>query len=433
MEENCVKPTRMRRVSLVSAMLAAVMVAGVFPARGQAAPAHSSTPITLGAIYPLHLGSPPREEYDGLRTAVEMVNAAGGVNGRQVRLDLTVPARREDAPAAVTTLVRDHVSAIVGSSESLIALPASDAAQAAGMIYWESGAVATMLTVPGHPDIFRTVTTGQTLGRSAADFAARTIAPRLHIPLRRLRVAIVAVRDVYGLSVSAAQAAETRRLGMRLVSYQEYSYRPGMSFTGIVHTLADAHPNVVLVAAYLQDAIAFRRETLRQHLRVGAMIGTSSSFCMPEFGQTLGKDAVGLFASDKPDMNINPRALSPAANRLRLKANAIYRRAYGADMTSPAVAGFVAGWVLLHNVLPHAPSLTAAAIRRAALSVNLPFGSEINGAGVRFAAPGQPDEGQNLRATSVVWQWQRPGHAAVVYPAAYATGTPRWIPLPPGL
>ena len=99
-------------------------------------------------------------------------------------------------------------------------------------------------------------------------------------------------------------------------------------------------------------------------------------------------------------------------------------------MTAPAVAGFVAGWILFHDVLPHARSLSPADIRDAALKVNIPYGSEINGAGVRFAPPGAPDEGQNLRAISVIWQWQRPGHEVVVYPKNYATAQPRWIPLP---
>jgi branched-chain amino acid transport system substrate-binding protein len=99
-------------------------------------------------------------------------------------------------------------------------------------------------------------------------------------------------------------------------------------------------------------------------------------------------------------------------------------------MSAPAVAGFVAGWVLFHDVLPHARSLSPADIRAAALAVNLPYGTEINGAGVRFAGPSAPDAGQNLRAISVIWQWQRPGHARVVYPPAYATAAPLWVPLP---
>jgi branched-chain amino acid transport system substrate-binding protein len=392
-------------------------------------------PIVIGALYPLSQqgGTAPREEYAGLRIAADMVNAAGGVHGRPVHITVVNVPRRDDAPAAVFRLAHEHVTAIVGSSESLIAVPASEAAQAAGVIYWESGAVATMLTEPGHPNVFRTVTTAQTLGRSAADFAARVIAPRLHIPVHQLRVAVVSVHDVYGSSVAAAQIAEVRQLHMHLVraiSYYAINPETPTRFARVVRMLKAAHPNVVLVAAYLQDAIAFRRETLAQHLHVGAMIGTSSSFCMPEFGRILGRGALGLFASDKPDVHINPRALLPSARRLSHQADARYHQRFGSDMTAPAVAGFVAGWILLHDVLPHAHTLSPAGIRQAALAVNLPYGSEINGAGVKFAGPGEPDEGQNLRATSVVWQWQQPNRAVVVYPPLYATAKPRWIPLP---
>jgi hypothetical protein len=48
----------------------------------------------------------------------------------------------------------------------------------------------------------------------------------------------------------------------------------------------------------------------------------------------------------------------------------------------------------------------------------------INGGGVRFAADGALDEGQNTRAAAVVGQWQAVGSMKVVYPPAYATGEP---------
>lgn len=409
-------------VLLIASGVAAVAAT---QSRGSTLPA-----LKVGAIYPLAGGGPPAmQEFHGLVTAVRMVNGRGGIKGRQVDLRLENIAGGDQAPQAVSRLVRQHVAVIVGSESSLVGIPASEAAQASHTVYLEAGAVATMLTVKGQSDVFRTVTTGQTLGRSAADFAARTIAPRLHVNRHNLRVAVVYIRDAYGSSVAAAQTAETRRLGMDLVhvfAYQE----PEVNFHTLVAALKRSRPDVVLVAAYIPDAFAFRRETLQQHLHVGAMIGTSSSFCMPAFGDTLGWKAVGLFASDKPDVGINPKALDPAARALSRRANSLYRRLYGNSMTGPAVAGFVAGWVLLHDALPHARSFGTASIRRALIAVNLPSGSQINGAGVRFARPSAGDAGQNLRATSVIWQWQKPGKAVIVAPPVFALGRPRFIPLP---
>ncbi len=101
-------------------------------------------------------------------------------------------------------------------------------------------------------------------------------------------------------------------------------------------------------------------------------------------------------------------------------------------MTIPAVAGFVGGWTLFDDVLNQ---LTGAAtpdtIRTAALSVDVPVGDSINGGGVKFGAASALDEGQNTRSAAVVGQWQAVGVMKIVYPAAYATGTPMGMPVAP--
>ncbi len=409
----------------------AVLGALVSTQIAEAGSSRAALPITIGALYPLSGGqaSGGGQEYHGLLTAARLVNASGGIGGRQIRF-LTANAPSADSgPDAVDSLQRRGASIVVGSYGSTISLPASAEAQRDHVIYWESGAVATMITERGYPNVFRTVTTGQSLGRAAARYASGVVAPRLHRSPRQLRTAVVYANDVYASSVGKAMTDETRSLHFKIanvITYDPYH----LNFPPLVQELKASRPDIVLVAGYVQDAVAFRRELLRQGVHPAAMIGTSSAFCMHAFGDTLGKQALGLFASDKPDASFNPSALLPAARNLRTRAQAAYRRVYHVDMTAAAVAGFVAGWVLFHDVLPRAQSLTPAAIRTAALRVNLPYGSEINGAGVRFAGPGSPDEGQNLRAISVIWQWQRPGHEVVVYPRSFATAQPRWIPLP---
>jgi branched-chain amino acid transport system substrate-binding protein len=351
------------------------------------------------------------------------------VNGRHIAFITANAPSADAAPNAVDELKAHGVRIIVGSYGSTISLPATAQAQHDGLIYWESGAVATMITEQGYPNVFRTVTTGNSLGRAAARYVATMVGPRLRLEPSQMRTAVVYARDVYASSVGQAMTDETRALHLRLMGVLTYDpYHT--DFPRLVARLKTMKPDAVLVAGYVPDAIAFRRETLRQHVNPAVMIGTSSAFCMPAFGVPLGQQAVGLFASDKPDTSFNPAALRPAARRLLAQAKAEYTHTYHSAMTASAVAGFVAGWVLFHDVLPHATSLDPAAIRKAALNVNLPYGSEINGAGVKFAGPGAPDEGQNLRAISVIWQWQRPGHAAIVYPAAYANAQPIRIPLP---
>ncbi len=95
--------------------------------------------------------------------------------------------------------------------------------------------------------------------------------------------------------------------------------------------IAAAKPDVLFVSASLAGrhrvAAADRQA---QHVHLLANIGTSSSYCMPAFGETLGKDAVGVYASDKPSASsIDPSGLPAATQRLLARADAAYRAQVG--------------------------------------------------------------------------------------------------------
>jgi len=229
------------------------------------------------------------------------------------------------------------------------------------------------------------------------------------------------VDDVYGRAVARGATDEVRALGLTLAG--QFPYDPHVpNFTGVVRRIARSRPDVLFVSAYLQDGVALRRETVRQHLHLLASIGTSSSYCMPQFGIALGRDAVGLFASDKPDAGaINPQALSASAAALSERANAEYRRRYGQDMSAPALAGFSAAWGLFRDVMPNATSLTPGGVAAMALRVHMPQGSLPNGSGLAFGSPGTPDAGANLEAASVIWEWVAVDRRAVVWPPVFAT------------
>jgi branched-chain amino acid transport system substrate-binding protein len=143
---------------------------------------------------------------------------------------------------------------------------------------------------------------------------------------------------------------------------------------------------------------------------------------MPDFSTRLGSASIGVYAADKPDARISPSALSASGQALLAQARSVYARDNGgAAMDIPAVAGFVGGWTLFHDVLSHLDgSVTPDAIRAAALAVDVPAGDSINGGGVKFGASGSLEEGQNTRAAAVVSQWRAVGVMKVVYPAAYA-------------
>ena len=380
--------------------------------------------LVLGAIYPLSgpQAQGGREELAGVRAALQVAESSGALK-THVRLQVMDATTPQAASAAVDTLVgKYHVPAIIGTYGSTLSASASARAEQLKTVYWETGAVADPITAQRRY-VFRTVATGSSLGRMAVTFAHDVLMPRLN--LSAPRVALVRVDDIYGRAVGGEEEALATRLGMQVVDVIEYN--PYAYDSEIIATrLAEDHADFLFDVSYLDDGVNIWRAILRDHVAVKAAIGTSSAFCMPAFSAMLGAGSIGVYAADKPDEFISRAALSPAGLALLTQATTAYAAANGgAAMDIAAVAGFVGGWTLFHDVLAQVPGgATPDAIRAAALSVDVPVGDSINGGGVRFGVDGALDEGQNTRAAADISQWQAVGVMRVLYPAAYANGVP---------
>jgi len=401
----------------VRRLVAAAVVLGAIAACSSPAP--SASTLVIGAIYPLS-GSQAQggtEELNGLKAALTLARADGVLGNRQVRLQVVPVETPEGAAAAVDRLIDQyHVQVIAGTYGSTLAAAAAARADARQTVYWETGAVSDGVTENRHW-VFRTVATGLNLGRTAVQFTSRVLVPATGAT--GSSAVIVNVNDVYGTSVADGEVAGAAAAGIRVAARIEYdpgAYDPA----AIAGQVAAAGADWLWDVSYIDDGVAIWRRLVAQGVQLRAAVGTSSAFCMAQFGKQLGAQAVGVFAADKPDGSINPAALSASGVVLLGRA----RAAYGADMTIPAVAGFVGGWTLFHDVLPLLPAtITAEAVRTAALKVDVPTGDEINGGGVKFAADGV-NAGQNLRAAAVVGQWQGVGVMRVVYPDGYAEASP---------
>jgi branched-chain amino acid transport system substrate-binding protein len=402
-----------RPVVLVAALV-------VLAACGQTQGASTSSPLVLGAIYPLS-GSQAqggKEELAGVQAALQLAQT-----GRTVQLKVVNAATPEEASAAVDKLVtQDHVPAILGTYGSTLSAAASARAEQLKTIYWETGAVADPITAQ-RSYVFRTVATGSSLGHMAVNFTHDQLIPAS--ALKAPRVAIVEVDDIYGHSVGGGEAQLARQLGIDVVDVIDYNPN-AFDPDALARRLAADRADFLWDVSYLYDGVAIWQAIIRNGVHLLAAVGTSSAFCMPDFGAKLGRDAIGVYAADKPDGDINSAALSPVGRDLLARAQAAYGRANnGAAMSIPAVAGFVGAWTLVHDVLATMGGpVTPGTIREAALAVDVQVGDEINGGGVKFGPAGSFDQGQNTRAAAVVGQWQGVMNMQVVWPKAYATSSP---------
>jgi ABC-type branched-subunit amino acid transport system substrate-binding protein len=367
--------------------------------------------ITIGAIYPL---SGPQAA--GGKNELAGVQAALRLSDAKVELQVIDATTPEAARTAVDTLVSTyHVPAILGTYGSTLSAAASARAEELKTVYWETGAVADPITAHRHY-VFRTVATGSALGRMAVTFTHDVLMPQYL--LASPRAVVVRVNDIYGRSVGGGEQELAQSMGINVVDVIEYN--PNAYDADVIAArLAGDRADFLWDVSYLDDGVAIWDSILANHVTFKGAIGTSSAFCMPEFSRRLGASAIGVFAADKPDADVTSAALSAAGRELLARARGVFT---GASMDIPAVAGFVGGWTLFHDVLPNAGgAVTADSIRSAAQKVDVPIGDSINGGGVKFAGSGALDEGQNVRAAAVVGQWQGIGVMKVVYPPAYVS------------
>jgi branched-chain amino acid transport system substrate-binding protein len=385
--------------------------------------ASAASSLLIGAVYPTGGSQAPggTEEFHGLTLAAAYTNEHAGIHGRSITVRLEPADSWDAAPGAVERLAAAGATIVVGSYGSTISHPAASTAARLGLIFWETGAVG-QLSMDANPGsrVFRVPPTGGALGRAAVAFVRDRLAPEFRLT-RPIRYGVTYVDDVYGRTVGEGALAEIRASGRLLAGAYPYDLRK-VDYADLVARIAGARIDVLVVGAYLEDGVALRRAILRAGVPLLANIGTSSSFCMPEFGRLLGAQAVGVFASDKPDGDVlRPDGLSSAAAEALRWGRAEYRRRYGAPMTAPGLSGFAGGLALFEHVLPASADLSPAAVARAAQNADLPMGSLPNGSGLRFAPPGSLDAGANLRAMSVIWEWVGVNTSAVVWPPTFST------------
>jgi branched-chain amino acid transport system substrate-binding protein len=424
-------------------------------------------PIRIGAVFPVsgNAASLAGPELTGVRIAADQVNSDGGIGGRKIELVVRDLRSRADAESVMRDLHASGVRLVIGAYSSDLSIAASEAADKAGLLYWEAGAVADRLTGRGLPLVFRVGASGSNLGANSSNFAATELASRLGKPVSQVRVGIAVADDDYARSVADAAEATARQRGMPVVVRRSYNLSVP-DWPSVMADLAAARPDVLILASHIPDGIAFRQAMLIAGLKVGALIGSTMAECDPDFAGELGSDAIGIFASDRPTAGFQASALTPEAAAAYARFDADWAKAakaeagdeageyghpgYGdgrydnaeytihgpaedptAEQTEEALAGYSAGWALFRKVLPAAAAaggFDVSAVAKAARDVDLPEGALPNGAGLRFSA--DPARlGQNERAAAVIWQWQAVNTYAFVWPPTYATGSIEFVPL----
>lgn len=232
---------------------------------------------------------------NGAILAVEQVNAAGGIRGRQV--ELMVRDNGDDADtarAAMQTLVAARVQAVVGPFSSAIALAVLPLASQAGLLLVSPNATASSLA--GKDDVLVMLNPST---HEATQAYAQTLWQR---GLRRLAVATAtdARNAVYATAWRDEFVAAFQALGGLVVGQEGFASDAATAYGAVVRKLLDTEPDGLVLACGSVDAVRLTQQVRSQAAEMVVVVADAAA---GEALITLGGRAVeGVIAGQLHDM-----------------------------------------------------------------------------------------------------------------------------------
>jgi branched-chain amino acid transport system substrate-binding protein len=242
----------------------------------------------------------------GAGTAVDDINAAGGVLGEQVQL-ITVDdfCNPEQAVAAARKLVSDGVIFVVGHYCSGASIPASEVYEAASVLQISPASTNPTLTDLGRANVFRVVHRDDAVGVVGGNYLADHWADR--------KIAILHDGTVFGKGVADETKKNLNARGVAEAIYQAYS--PGQTnYSAEIAALQAADIAVVFIGGYHTEiGLMARAAGDRGYpLQLVAGLGLTTD----DFGLIAGPAAEGALFIDNPDPRGRAEA-GPVVERLR--------------------------------------------------------------------------------------------------------------------
>jgi branched-chain amino acid transport system substrate-binding protein len=219
--------------------------------------------LVLGALLPQ--SGDLKVIYKALCTPVQMavdeINAAGGVNGKPVRLVFADDGTSPDvASTSLSTLVQsDHVNAILGPASSTTALGILDKIKSAGVVDCSGSNTSAQLSQPGGAAggfYFRTAPPDKLQGPALA---------QLIVSDNKHKVAILTRNDSYGTGFGSALQSALTQSGATVVANDAYD--PSASdFHADVAKIANKGADAVVVIGFNDDGAKVIKEMIAQNI-----------------------------------------------------------------------------------------------------------------------------------------------------------------------
>jgi branched-chain amino acid transport system substrate-binding protein len=283
---------------ICAATLAAITVGttggcGSSGSKNAGAEADSGGDIVLGH-YASTTGSEAtfgRSTDNGIQLAIDEINAAGGVNGKKVRV-ITYDDKGDsrEAGTAVTRLVtRDHVAAVLGEVASSLSLVGGPVCQENGVPMVSPSSTNPAVTKVGDM-VFRVCFIDPFQGYVCAKFA------REHEGLKAEKAAILYDQvAAYAVGLQEEFAKSFKQQGGKIVSTQTYQ-AGDQDFSAQLTAIRASGPNVIFIPGYYTDVGNIAIQARKLGIKVPLLGG--DGWDSAKLGEIAGESINGSFYSN---------------------------------------------------------------------------------------------------------------------------------------
>ncbi|MCZ8314453.1 branched-chain amino acid ABC transporter substrate-binding protein [Phreatobacter sp.] len=235
---------------------------------------------------------------NGVEQAVEDINAAGGILGQRITLQIgdDVSDPRQGVSVA-NKFIGDGVRFIVGHFNSGVTMPASEVYAENGAVFITPSATNPRITERGLWNAFRTCGRDDQQGAVAAAYLVRNFAGK--------RVAIVHDKTTYGKGLADETQKAMNAAGLKEVIYEGVNTGE-KDFSALISKLKAANVDIVYWGGLHTEGGLIVRQMRDQGVTAPMMSG--DGIADNEFASIAGPGAVGTLMTFPPDPRNRPEA-----------------------------------------------------------------------------------------------------------------------------
>lgn len=242
----------------------------------------------------------------GAEMAVKDINAAGGVLGQKIALQIGDDAcDPKQAVAVANQMVNKGVVFMAGHFCSGSSIPASAVYDEENIVQISPASTNPKLTDEGGPGVFRVCGRDDQQGQVAGDYIAQ------HFP--QAKVAILQDKTAYGKGLADETRKQLQKRGIHETMYEAYTAGE-KDYSALVSKMKANDIGVIYIGGYHTEAGLILRQAREQGLK--AQLISGDALVTQEYWQITGETGEGTLMTFSPDPRKNAEA-APVVQRFR--------------------------------------------------------------------------------------------------------------------